>query len=40
MSTHKWIDRICVGAVIFGLLVTLFFVSGDTLGITLTENVM
>ena len=33
MSTHKWIDRICVAAVILALLLTAAFVNGEALGI-------
>ena len=33
MSTHKYMDRICVAAVVLSLLVTLFFMNGEALGI-------
>ncbi len=33
MSTHKWMDRICVAAAVFSLLLTVFFMNGEALGI-------
>lgn len=40
MSTHKYIDRICVVAVILSLLLTVVFMNGDTLGIQAADNVI
>lgn len=36
MSTHKWIDRICVAAVVLSLLLTLAFMNGRALGLQST----
>ena len=33
MSTHKYIDRICVAAVVLSLLLTLLFMNGEALGL-------
>lgn len=33
MATHKWIDRICIIAVVLALLITLLFMNGTALGI-------
>ena len=33
MSTHKYMDRICVAAVVLSLLLTLFFMNGKALGL-------
>lgn len=33
MSTHKYMDRICVAAVVFSLLLTLFFMNGEAMGL-------
>lgn len=34
MSTHKWIDRICVIVILLSLAVTILFMNGERLGIT------
>ena len=34
MSTHKYIDRICVIALVLAMAVTMLFMNGETLGIT------
>ena len=33
MSTHKWIDRICAGALALALVLTVLFMNGEALGI-------
>ena len=33
MSTHKYIDRICVAAVVLSLLLTLLFMNGEASGL-------
>ena len=40
MSTHKWIDRICVAAVVLSLLLTMLFMNGEALGIQSTGKVI
>lgn len=40
MSTHKWIDRICVAAVVLSLLLTLLFMNGEALGLQSAGKVM
>ena len=40
MSTHKKIDIICCIAVVFALLVTVFFLNAEALGIQASEKVM
>lgn len=40
MSTHKKIDIICCIAVVFALLVTVFFMNAETLGIQASEKNM
>ncbi len=40
MSTHKHIDRICVAAVIFSVLLTLVFMNGAALGIQAADSVI
>lgn len=34
MSTHKYIDRICVTALVIAMIVTLLFMNGGAFGIT------
>ncbi|MCI8477484.1 MAG: spore coat protein CotH [Oscillospiraceae bacterium] len=38
MSTHKYMDRICVAAVVLSLLLTLFFMNGTALGLQSAGN--
>lgn len=38
MSTHKWIDRICVIVVVLSLVVTALFMNGERLGIELVSD--
>ena len=33
MSTHKYIDRICLAAVLLTLVLTMVFLNGENLGI-------
>ena len=33
MSTHKYIDRICVAVIVFALVVTSLFMNGEVFGI-------
>ena len=33
MSTHKYIDRICVIALVIAMVVTLLFMNGENIGI-------
>lgn len=40
MSTHKYIDRICLAGALLSLLVTLLFMSGEALGIQPASRVM
>ena len=40
MSTHKWIDRICVAAVVLSLLLTMLFINGEALGIQPADKVI
>lgn len=38
MSTHKWIDRICVIVILLSLAVTVLFMNGERLGITVVVD--
>ena len=38
MSTHKWIDRICVIIIVLSLIVTALFMNGERLGIELVSD--
>lgn len=40
MSTHKYIDRICLAGALFSLLLTLLFLNGQALGIQPASQVM
>ena len=40
MSTHKWIDRVCVLAVVVAMLITVLFMNGEALGIQAAATVM
>ena len=40
MSTHRHIDRLCTAAVVLALLVTLFFMNGEALGIRAAASTM
>ena len=40
MSTHKYIDRICLAAALFSLLLTFLFMNGRALGIQPASQVM
>ena len=40
MSTHKYIDRICMAGALFSLLLTLLFLNGQALGIQSASQVM
>ena len=33
MSTHRWMDRICVVVIVLSLIVTILFMNGEKLGI-------
>ena len=38
MSTHKWFDRICIIVTVLSLIVTILFMNGEKLGITLVTD--
>ena len=38
MSTHRWIDRICVIVIVLSLIVTVLFMNGEKLGIELVSD--
>ena len=40
MSTHKYIDRICLAGALLSLLVTLLFLNGRALGVQPASQVM
>lgn len=40
MSTHKYMNRICVAAVVFSLLITLLLMNGEALGLQAAEKVI
>ncbi|MGN0636445.1 MAG: CotH kinase family protein [Acutalibacteraceae bacterium] len=40
MSTHKWIDRICILAVVLALVITVAFMNGESLGIQSATRAM
>ena len=40
MATNKHIDKICIGAVILALLISILFMNGETLGIQVKANAM
>lgn len=40
MSTHKWIDRICILAVVLALVITVAFMNGESLGIRSAARAM
>ena len=40
MSTHKWIDKICVAAVVLSLLICFLFMNGEALGVQAASRVM
>ena len=40
MATYKHIDKICIGAVILALLISILFMNGETLGIQVKANAM
>ena len=40
MSTHKYIDRICLAAALFSLVLALLFMNGRALGIQPASQVM
>ena len=39
MSTHKWIDRICIIAVVVALLLTILFMNGEALGLQAISSI-
>lgn len=40
MSTHKWIDGICIAAVVLSLLISIIFMNGEAFGIQRADQVM
>ena len=40
MSTHKWIDKICVGAIVSALVICFLFMNGEALGVQAADRVM
>ena len=40
MSTHKWIDRICAGALALALVLTVLFMNGEALGIEAVDRLI
>ena len=38
MSTHKYIDKICIAVLVLALLLTAVFMSGEKLGIQVIQN--